>query len=93
MRVITETAQGRNVQIQGVREDAKAVPTTYPSAQRVLWCPDADTRVDFRDVPTYIYGDILDDINLMLDRLRAAGVHEVYAWTSAARTSARRSSA
>lgn len=79
VRAITETAQGRNVQIQGVREDAKAVPTAYPSAQRVLWCQDADVRVDFGQIPTYVHDDIVEDINLMLGRLRAAGVEEVYA--------------
>ena len=79
VRAITETAQGRNVQIQGVREDAKAVTAAYPSAQRVLWCQDAATRVDFSQIPSYVHGDILDDITLMLDRLREAGVREVYA--------------
>ncbi len=79
IRAITETAQGRNVQIQGAREDAKAVPATAPSAQRVLWCRDADTWTDFADIPSHVHGDILDDITLMLGRLKDAGVTEVYA--------------
>jgi ribosomal protein S12 methylthiotransferase accessory factor YcaO len=79
VRAVTETAQGRNVQIQGVREDAKAVPTAYGSAQRVLWCQDAETVVSFSQIASYVHSDILDDLNLMLDRLRADGVQQVYA--------------
>jgi ribosomal protein S12 methylthiotransferase accessory factor len=79
IRAITETAQGRNVQIQGAREDAKAVPATAPSAQRVLWCRDADIWTNFDDIASYVRDDILADITLMLDRLKEAGVTEVYA--------------
>ena len=79
IRAITETAQGRNVQIQGAREDAKAVPAAAPSAHRVLWCRDAGTWTDFGDIASHEHGDILDDITLMLGRLKDAGVTEVYA--------------
>lgn len=79
IRAITEAAQGRNVQIQGVREDASAARGRAPSDGRVLWCADSENWIDFPEVPSYELPDVLDDINLMLDRLRAIGVSEVYA--------------
>ncbi|MGI8879739.1 MAG: YcaO-like family protein [Jatrophihabitans sp.] len=79
IRAITETAQGRNVQIQGVREDASAARQKAPDGGRVLWCADSDRWVSFADIPSYEHADILSDITLMLDRLSAAGVREVYA--------------
>ncbi|MGI8882152.1 MAG: YcaO-like family protein [Jatrophihabitans sp.] len=79
IRAITEAAQGRNVQIQGVREDASAARAVAPSKERVLWCHDSDRWISFSEVPSYENQDILDDINLMLDRLRSSGVREAYA--------------
>jgi ribosomal protein S12 methylthiotransferase accessory factor len=81
IRAITETAQGRNVQIQGVREDASAARAMPDAAstRRALWCHDSDRWITFQDVPSYENQDILSDIELMLDRLRAAGIHEAYA--------------
>jgi len=77
VRAITESAQGRNVQIQGTREDAVSVGKRYEGA-RVLWCTDSDNFVDFDEIPSYVHSDILDDVNFMLDRLQAVGVTEVY---------------
>lgn len=37
IRAITEAAQGRNVRIQGAREDASAVKAKSSQAERVLW--------------------------------------------------------
>jgi ribosomal protein S12 methylthiotransferase accessory factor len=79
IRAITETAQGRNVQIQGVREDAKAVKSTTMSAGGSLWCRDGADRIHFDEVDSYRNDDILDDIELMLGRLRSVGVQEAYA--------------
>jgi ribosomal protein S12 methylthiotransferase accessory factor len=79
IRAITEAAQGRNVQIQGVREDASAARGKAPAQERILWCRDSDRWISFDDVPSYENQDILDDITLMLDRLRRAEVSEVYA--------------
>jgi ribosomal protein S12 methylthiotransferase accessory factor len=78
VRAITEAAQGRNVQIQGAREDAQAVGTSHKAAERVLWCQDSERTIDFTDVPTYVHDDILDDIRFMLAQLDRAGVTEIY---------------
>ena len=79
MRAITEAAQGRNVQIQGVREDASAARQKASTNGRVLWCNDGDRWIDFAEVPSYEHPDILTDVETMLDRLRAVGVSEAYA--------------
>jgi ribosomal protein S12 methylthiotransferase accessory factor len=81
IRAITETAQGRNVQIQGVREDASAARGTPDAAstRRALWCHDSNRWIRFDEVPSYENADILDDITLMLERLRQADIKEVYA--------------
>ena len=79
VRAITEAAQGRNVQIQGVREDASAARQKASTNGRVLWCNDGDRWIDFAEVPSYEHPDILTDVETMLDRLRAVGVSEAYA--------------
>jgi ribosomal protein S12 methylthiotransferase accessory factor len=79
IRAITEAAQGRNVSIQGVREDAHAVKGRQTDADLVLWQRDSARMVPFRQVPTHQNDDILDDLNLMIERLRTAGVREAYA--------------
>ena len=79
VRAITEAAQGRNVQIQGVREDASAARQKTSTRGRVLWCSDSDRWIDFADIPSYDHPDILTDVQTMLDRLRAVGVSEAYA--------------
>jgi ribosomal protein S12 methylthiotransferase accessory factor len=86
IRAITEAAQGRNVQIQGVREDinrAKVGAAQFTrnkaiEGDRVLWCADSDGRISFSDVPSFDHSDILEDIELMLSRLRNDGVQDVF---------------
>jgi ribosomal protein S12 methylthiotransferase accessory factor len=86
IRAITEAAQGRNVQIQGVREDISRAKVGAPEyrrskvieGDRVLWCADSDRRVSFSDVPSFNHSDILEDIDLMLSRLRNDGVQDVF---------------
>lgn len=79
IRAITEAAQGRNVCIQGVREDAKAVKARQTDTDRVLWRHDSACALPFQQVPTHRNDDILDDLNLMIERLKAVGVREAYA--------------
>jgi ribosomal protein S12 methylthiotransferase accessory factor len=87
IRAITEAAQGRNVQIQGVREDINRAKAGAPQqftrnkvveGERVLWCADSEKTISFADVPSFDHSDILEDINLMLSRLRNAGVEDVF---------------
>jgi ribosomal protein S12 methylthiotransferase accessory factor len=78
IRALTEAAQGRNVQIQGVREDASAARQQAPTG-RVLWCADSDRWIDFDEVPSWELDDICADIDLMVAGLRGAGVREVFA--------------
>jgi ribosomal protein S12 methylthiotransferase accessory factor len=81
IRAITEAAQGRNVAIQGVREDARAVQALRPRAanERALSCCDGASTIPFHQISAYQNDDILDDLNLMIGRLKAVGVREAYA--------------
>jgi ribosomal protein S12 methylthiotransferase accessory factor len=79
IRAITEAAQGRNVCIQGVREDAKAVRPLKSGGERNLWRGDGVVTVPFDRVPTYQNDDILGDLDLIIERLKVAGVREAYA--------------
>jgi ribosomal protein S12 methylthiotransferase accessory factor len=81
IRAITEAAQGRNVAIQGVREDARAVQALRPRAanERALSCCDGTSTIPFHQISAYQNDDILDDLNLMIGRLKAVGVREAYA--------------
>lgn len=78
IRAITEAAQGRNVQIQGVREDASAARRQAPTG-RVLWCADSDRWIDFDEVPSHELDDIVEDIELMVAALRRVGLTRAYA--------------
>jgi ribosomal protein S12 methylthiotransferase accessory factor len=86
-RALSELAQSRCVDIQGVREDiaqpdgdaAGIVIHTRRIAHidRRSWinAPSSANR-SWRDVPTCWNADILDDIRLMLERIRSAGVRQ-----------------
>jgi ribosomal protein S12 methylthiotransferase accessory factor len=68
------------VSIQGVREDARAVKPLPPDKVRILWlCGSASGTLPFDKISSYENGDILADVNLMIQRLRAVGVQEAYA--------------
>jgi ribosomal protein S12 methylthiotransferase accessory factor len=75
-RAITEAAQGRIVQIQGTREDATQIGN-YAGGERVLWCNDEGAVVPFESILSYEHTDILDDISLMLRRLKACQITKV----------------
>lgn len=79
IRALTEAVQGRNVQIQGAREDAtKYHGVIQPNHGTVLWCADTERMIDFSDIPSTTNGDILDDIEDMLARLQAVGIQHIY---------------
>lgn len=87
-RALSELAQSRCVDIQGVREDiaqpaGDATGVTIHTRRvaridRRSWinAPSSSMR-SWRDVPTCWNADILDDIRLMLERIRSVGVHQV----------------
>src|SRR4029078_9660426 len=85
IRAITELSQTRAVNIQGARDDFKKIqykendeiykrkwqftPAT-PSSTR----EDNNKRIAFSKIKSYVKYDILDDIKLVLNRLKAAGL-------------------
>ena len=84
-RAISELAQSRIVDIQGVREDIsnpfEDVPAYMHHAKRVAAIDRTSwfyTRADsLSKMHTAEHFDILDDINFMLDQLRRAGIEQV----------------
>jgi ribosomal protein S12 methylthiotransferase accessory factor len=90
MRALTEVAQCRAVDIQGVREDiAQAGNGSHPYAahtkrtrvvQRNSWYfKNSAILRPLQDLPSHVNGDILDDINLMLDKLKRGGIRQAIA--------------
>ncbi len=89
-RALTELAQSRATDIQGVREDISdpedSVPDCMRHIQRVRRIdPDSwyhcatSQRRRFEDLPSVRHGDILDDIRFMIRRLRENGMKQVVA--------------
>jgi ribosomal protein S12 methylthiotransferase accessory factor len=86
-RAITESSQTRAVNIQGARDDLKKIrykekdeiykrkwpfmPVPAPATGQK---DDKKKIVKFSEIRTNVNKDILDDINLILDRLKKAGI-------------------
>jgi ribosomal protein S12 methylthiotransferase accessory factor len=84
-RALTEAAQSRCGDIQGVREDLEQADGTSVSGHtrrvafidRRRWILGRSTSLQpWRDVPDCRHKDIVDDIRLILARLRAAGIQQ-----------------
>ena len=87
-RAVSELAQSRAVDIQGVREDLSAPDEPVPSymqhvkrvaeIDRTSWyhCPSRQRR-KLSEVGGAVHADILDDIRFMVGGLRRAGLEEV----------------
>ncbi|MGQ9366184.1 YcaO-like family protein [Azospirillum sp. ST 5-10] len=87
-RALTEVAQCRAVDIQGVREDI-AQPDEDGGAfahharrkerlDRSNWyVARSGRRIAFADVPSHVHTDVADDIRLLLGRLAGAGVERI----------------
>lgn len=85
IRAITECAQGRVVDIQAMREDISLPGSDVPKylyhvrrssrfdKNSWLWQP-AGRVLNAADLATYQHDDVMDDIRLMLGRLRNAGI-------------------
>ena len=86
-RALTEAAQSRCGDIQAMREDIEQHDSAAPHVgghtrrtafiDRRRWVLSRSTRErDWRDVPEQRNADILDDIRLLLARLRRAGIRQ-----------------
>jgi thioglycine synthase len=85
IRAITEVSQTRAVNIQGARDDLKKIryeendeiykrKWQFMPASSSLTARSNSKTVKFSEIKTYINKDILDDIKLILNRLRKAGL-------------------
>lgn len=85
LRALTEAAQSRAVDIQGMREDLSMHDDHVeswdlhaqrgPANERPLWpYRESDVPAPFQDLPSRPSGDIMADLRFMLDRLRARGL-------------------
>jgi ribosomal protein S12 methylthiotransferase accessory factor len=86
-RAISELAQSRAVDIQGVREDLSGPDEPVPAYMHHVQRVDAIDRSSWYhcrtrhrrklgDIGGAIHGDILDDIRFMLERLKVGGLHQ-----------------
>ncbi len=85
IRAITECAQSRAVDIQAMREDIRLPDEQVSKYQQHVqrsstidkgawaWRPMRKV-VDFADIPSWRTGDVMDDLRLMLARLRDCGI-------------------
>jgi putative methanogenesis marker protein 1 len=82
LRALTEVAQSRATQIHGAREDTKTThflsKVGYDRAKRLnkKWFT-TEAEIAYKDMPSYHTDDFLDDIHIVLDRLKAAGLDRV----------------
>jgi ribosomal protein S12 methylthiotransferase accessory factor len=84
LRALTEAIQVRTTYIAGSRDDLRPEEFTPPAIERklrrarVLMSQGGAPR-GFRDVPTYEAATCAEDLEWMLERLRAVGIEEVVA--------------
>lgn len=85
-RALTEAAQSRCGDIQGMREDLEPADATGVGGHtrrvafidRRRWIVGRSSLVrNWREVPDHRHADIVDDIRLILARLRGAGIRQV----------------
>jgi YcaO-like protein with predicted kinase domain len=87
-RALTELAQSRCVDIQGVREDLKlstAVSTGFPTHTKRASAIDltswllgqSGTRVQMNEFISHRFGTIQEDISFLIDRFVAAGLRQI----------------
>lgn len=79
IRALTEAVQGRNVQIQGAREDAtKYRRVIQPNHGTVLWCADTKETISFQSIRSVTNEDVLEDIQDMIAMLQRVGIDHAY---------------
>lgn len=79
LRAITEVSQTRAANIQGARDDLRKIKYNQENTdEKRSWrfIP-SDRTIRFSDMNSYYNPDILDDIKLILDRLRKVGLNQV----------------
>jgi len=79
LRAITEVSQTRAANIQGARDDLRKIKYNQENTdEKRSWrfIP-SDRSIRFSDMNSYYNPDILDDIKLILARLREAGLTQV----------------
>jgi ribosomal protein S12 methylthiotransferase accessory factor YcaO len=79
LRAITEVSQTRAANIQGARDDLRKIKYGQQNTDdRRAWQFMPSTRkIKFSRVQTFFNEDILDDINLILLRLKSIGLNQV----------------
>lgn len=78
LRAITEVSQTRAANIQGARDDLRKIKYSQDnSGEKRLWqFMPSRNKIRFSDVKSYFHDDILDDIKLILDRVRRLGLRK-----------------
>lgn len=76
LRAITEVSQTRAANIQGARDDLRKIKYSQENTdEKRSWrFVPSDRKINYSEITSFYNADILDDINLILDRLRRAGL-------------------
>lgn len=79
VRAITEVSQTRAANIQGARDDLRKIKYSDQNTDdRRAWQFIPSTKkVKFSGLPTFFNEDVLDDINLILSRLKNVGLNQI----------------
>jgi ribosomal protein S12 methylthiotransferase accessory factor YcaO len=79
LRAITEVSQTRAANIQGARDDLRKISYGHTnSVEKKTWqFMKSKNSIQFSEVKSYVYEDILDDIKLILSRLKSNGLKQV----------------
>ena len=79
LRAITEVSQTRAANIQGARDDLRKIRygESNTDDRRAWQFMPSTNGTKFADIPTFFNEDILDDIKLILARLKAVGLGRV----------------
>ena len=79
LRAITEVSQTRAANIQGARDDLRKIRygESNTDDRRAWQFMASKNRVEFSKIATFFNEDILDDIELLLSRLKASGLNRV----------------
>jgi YcaO-like protein with predicted kinase domain len=78
LRAVTEVSQTRAANIQGARDDLRKIKYGEQNTddRRAWQFMPSTKKIKFSEVKTYFNEDILDDIKLILSRLKAVGLSQ-----------------
>jgi len=79
LRAVTEVSQTRAANIQGARDDLRKIPYGRENTDEARSWQFMKSRktTNFSDIETFINNDILDDIKLMLKKLKEQGLSQI----------------